>query len=319
MRAAIPRRVRLVDLGVNRTLSALPRLVSYLNEHRPAALVSSKTHANVLAMLAHLVSRTDARIILCEHSRCQFERVGNFRDRISLSLAARLYPLADQIVAVAPDIATACSTRLGLRSGLIQVIPNPVVTPELRQQALAPGTHAWLTEDAFLYLGVGRLVPEKGFDTLIRAFHQVSQRVDVRLLILGEGPLRTQLEQLVAQLKLQDLVELPGNVDNPLPFMRDAGAFVLSSVSEGFPMVLVEAMLAGATVIATDCSAGVSDVLGDGEFGTLVPVNDMETLAETMADVALKRPYPEDTGRARAEGYSVERIALLYAGLLPRD
>jgi glycosyltransferase involved in cell wall biosynthesis len=227
--------------------------------------------------------------------------------------------VANQIVAVAPDIATVCSTRLRLESSLIQVIPNPVVTPELRQQLLHREPHAWLSTDRFLYLGVGRLVPEKGFDTLIRAFRLVAKRVDSRLLILGEGPLRKRLERLVVELELQDFVELAGTVDNPLPFMRDTGAFVLSSVSEGFPMVLVEAMLAGATVIATNCSAGVADLLGTGEYGRLVPVDDVETLAEAMLDVARERPNLTDAIRARAEEYSVERIALLYAGLLSGD
>jgi glycosyltransferase involved in cell wall biosynthesis len=317
MITSIPDEVLVVDLGAGRTGSSLLKLAAYLAERKPAALVSSKTHANVLAFLARIIARADTRIILCEHSRFQFEQAGGLRDRFALTLAARLYPRADQIVAVSPDIARACSSRLGLRPELVRVIPNPVVTPDVRQQVLAREQHSWLRGDPFLYLGVGRLVPEKGFDGLIRAFYEVSKDdVNARLLILGEGPIRKRLEGLVSELELSNRVQLPGTVSNPLPFMRDAGAFVLSSVSEGFPMVLVEAMLAGAPVIATECSEGVRDVLNGGEYGTLVPVSDTEALAEAMVSIARSERRDTTSGRSRAEEYSVEKIASLYEDLL---
>ena len=157
----------------------------------------------------------------------------------------------------------------------IQVIYNPVITPGLREKASAPLTDAWLADSGPpVILAVGSLREQKGFDVLIKAFAEVRRTRAARLLILGEGVDRPQLEALIKELSLQNDVRLPGFVLNPYAYMARASLFVLSSNWEGLPTVLVEALFCGVPVIATDCHSGPREILGNGRFGRLVPVGD---------------------------------------------
>jgi glycosyltransferase involved in cell wall biosynthesis len=109
---------------------------------------------------------------------------------------------------------------------------------------------------------------------------KVRQHSDARLLILGDGPLRGELQDLIDSLDLQEHVRLEGYVDNPLKYFARADVFVLSSLVEGLPNVLVEAMLCGCTPVSTDCPTGPRELLGSGKFGYLVPVHDPPAIAD---------------------------------------
>jgi glycosyltransferase involved in cell wall biosynthesis len=174
------------------------------------------------------------------------------------------------------------------------VIHNPVVTPELFRQVREPVDHPWFAAGMPpVVLAVGRLTWEKDFPTLIRAFAAVRRQRDARLLILGEGPERDALAALVAQLGLERDVQLPGWARNPHAFMARAGVFVLSSVSEGLPTVLIEALAAAVPVVATDCVSGPREILQDGRLGPLVPPGDPDALA-TAIHRQLAEPRPAE-------------------------
>jgi glycosyltransferase involved in cell wall biosynthesis len=131
-------------------------------------------------------------------------------------------------------------------------------------------------------LGVGRLTAQKAFGVLIEAFAHVRKSLPARLLILGEGEERPMLEAQVRKLELEQDVRLPGFVSNPYPYMAHAALFVLSSRWEGLPTVLVEAMSLQTPVIATDCPSGPREILRDGQYGQLVPVEDANALARAI-------------------------------------
>jgi glycosyltransferase involved in cell wall biosynthesis len=166
--------------------------------------------------------------------------------------------------------------------GRVRTIPNPVF-------ALGndPGAEDQVTLEGPTFLAVGRLNPQKGFDILIRAMAAVRDREpDWKLVILGEGDSRDELERLVEELGLVEAIHLPGRVRNPWPWLAAADVFVMSSRSEGFPNALCEAMVAGLPVISTDCPSGPADLIEDGTDGLLVPVGDVVTLAGSMLRLA---------------------------------
>jgi len=225
-----------------------------------------------------------------------------------------LFPESAHVVAVSRGVAENVSVSVGVPPEKITPIYNPTFTPEIARRAEASPDHPWFRDGGPpVILGVGRLAPQKDFATLIEAFRRVSAASPCRMIVLGEGSLRPQLEGQVRALGLEDRVSLPGWVENPYAFMSRAALFVLSSRHEGFPGVLVEALACGCSAVSTDCPAGPSEILEDAQL--LAPVGDPEALAQTMLR-ALARPADKAALRARASRFSEKRAAERYDTLV---
>jgi glycosyltransferase involved in cell wall biosynthesis len=295
----IPESVRVVNLNSKRVLTSLTALVRYLRRERPAALLSV-LHYNIVALWARALARVPTRVVVSERNMLSWE-VRNFssdlRWRLMPLLTRIFYPWADEIVAVSKGVADDLSLTSHLSPSRIRVIYNPVVTPDFRRLCREPLEHPWFVTGApHVVLAVGRLIAQKDFPSLIRAFAQVR---DARLMILGEGDERPELEGLVKRLGLQDVVSLPGFIENPYPYMARASVFVLSSRWEGLPGVLVEAMACGTPLVAADCPSGPREILADGKYGRLVPVHDVNALAEAINSALQGKvpPPPPESGK----------------------
>src|SRR5262249_97138 len=159
-------------------------------------------------------------------------------------------------------------------------------------------------------LAAGRLVPQKGFDILIRAFATVASDCDsLTLAIAGEGPQEGSLRDLVIELRLERRVLFLGQVQKLRALMPPADPFLLSSRYEGFPNVLLEALGSGVPVVATDCPGGPREVLRDGEFGLLVRCGDVAELADAVRRVATDshlRKRLSETGALAAAPYAAD-------------
>lgn len=315
---AVPKDVKLVDLGSGRALTSPLPLARYLRRERPDVLVGVEGHANLPALLAKRLAGASTRIVLTEHIALP-EQPSGAKDRAYRALAKLAYPSAAATVAVSGGVADSFSKAVGLPRDSVSVIFNPVLTKRYWKTAGQAADHPWFAAgEPPVVLGVGRLVAQKDFPNLIRAFSLVRSRTNARLMILGEGPKRAELEALVSELGLSDSVRLPGFVDNPVSFMAAAGVFALSSVREGLPTVLIEALAAGVPVVSTDCESGPREILQGGELGSLVPVSDSEALGEAiltalqserrvMTSEALKPYSPVESARKylRAAGLHV--------------
>ncbi len=168
----------------------------------------------------------------------------------------------------------------------VHVVYNPVVTPDLLNKAREDAGHAWLKRgQPPVILGAGRLTEQKDFETLLNAFAILRKKTEARLIILGEGEKRPDLETVIRRLGIEEDVDLHGYVENPYSFMRQSRVFVLSSKWEGSPSVVIAALACGCPVISTDCPGGVREILADGAYGDLVPVGDAAAMAEAMEKV----------------------------------
>ena len=275
-------KIRIVDLRAGRMALAIFPLISYLLRERPPFLLSLMMGANIIAILSKKLARLDTRLVISEHLTISVatQNAGSLRGRYLPLLAKRIYPWADGIVAVSEGVAEDLAHILGLPRKKIEVIYNPVITPELLEKAREPVDHPWFQPgEPPVILGVGRLTEQKDFPTLLRAFALVRKERAARLVILGEGEDRPELKALVDELGIAEDVDMPGFVDNPYGYMAGAAVFALSSRWEGLPTVLIEAMALGKPVVATDCPSGAREILNDGRYGTLVPVGDAKRLA----------------------------------------
>ncbi len=286
----VPETVRLVDLGAKRVLTSLPALIQYLRNEKPLTLLSV-LHTNLIALWAWRLSGVHSRIVVSERNTLTTESkhfASDLRMRLMPILARHFYPWAKCIVAVSKGVAIDLERVTNLPADRIKVIYNPIVTPAFKAMAQAPAEHPWYKQSELpIILSVGRLSVQKGFDILIRAFNRVRQIIPSRLIIVGDGEERVTLEMLVDQLELSELVDFPGIILNPYPYMVKSNVFVLSSRWEGLPGVLIEALYCGAPLVSTDCPSGAREILADGKYGRLVPVDDIDAMAQAIV-AALK-------------------------------
>jgi glycosyltransferase involved in cell wall biosynthesis len=312
----VPVGIPVIELGAKRQLTATPLLRRFLRAKRPDILLCAISQMNVTAVIARALAGTRTRLVVSQHNPLSVlaKRPG-FAHR-SLPLLHRfVIPGADAIVAVSKGVADDMTASGSIPRDRIEVIYNGVVDPDFIAGREAP-PQAELATPGRRIVSVGRLAEQKDYATLLHAFAQLPDP-DLQLLILGEGPLRAEYEALARELGVADRVRMPGNMPNPLPEIRTADLFVLSSRYEGFPLALIEALACGTPVVSTNCMFGPSEVLEDGRFGTLVPVGDPAALARGIAD-ALACPADREMLRAQGETYSVQACAAEYAGLFDR-
>ncbi len=301
-----------------RVMASLPSLVSYLRRERPTALMPTSHSACVTALLAsqiaHVSTRCVARIDSVP-SRAP-ELAGTRTQRRRMRKARRFFPRADALIAISQGVADDLIGEIGVRPERVTVIHNPIDKREIRERASAPLEHPWFERGKPpVVLGAGRFVAQKDFATLLRAFARVRAKREARLLILGEGPERLALESLAQELGVAADVSLPGFVVNPLPYMKRASVFVMSSAWEGFGHVLLEALACGCAVVSTDCPSGPAEILEGGSFGPLVPVGDDAALAGAVEGVLDQLPDPARLVK-RVDAFDIDQIADRYLKVL---
>ena len=301
----------------------LPPLIQYLRINAPDAVLAAEPRYNTTASWARQLAGRPMRVAISE--RIQVSRHadldGLWHEPRLRDLLRRAYLAADAIVAVSDGVADDLAAHADIPRARITTVYNPVVGPDLLARSQQPMDHPWFAPgEPPVILSAGRLDPQKDFATLIRAFARVRSGRAARLMILGAANPRNlayaeELRSLAASLGVASDVALPGFVDNPFPFMAHAALFVLSSLYEGLPGVLIQAMACGCPVISTDCPSGPAEVLDGGRYGPLVPVGDVAALAAAIERM-LVDPTPAERSRARAALFSVDRAVESYLRLL---
>jgi glycosyltransferase involved in cell wall biosynthesis len=314
----LPSMVHIRKLKAEHTLTSLPALVRYLKTERPDALLAAKDRANQVAVLARKISGVPTRVVIRMGTTVSAALAGKNRWRkLFWYLPMRLiYRNADAVVAVSQGVARDMARITGLPTSDIRIIRNPVITPRIFQMASEPVPLPWPIKDGEpVIVGIGRLTRQKDFPTLIRAFAAVRKKLPCRLIILGEGKDRDNLEHLTKQLSLSEKIDMPGFVENPYAYLKRAALYVLSSAWEGSPNALTEALALGVPVVATDCPSGPRETLKDGAIGRLVPVGDPDALAAAML-ATLSAPPDEILLKSAVREYTAEVSSQRYLDLL---
>lgn len=320
---AVPEGVRLQRCAVRHPLLLVRDLARRIDRLRPDAVYTAMPNYNGVALLARMAARHKPKIVISERSHSGAERrharPGFYR--LSLALAPLLYRRADRILAVSAATADSLAHTSGIAREKITVLHNPVVGLALERAAAASLAHEWLDPPHEMIVAVGRLSAQKDYPTLLRAFAAlVAQRPTARLVILGEGEERAALGALAETLGLADRVQFVGFEANPYRWMARAKVFVLTSLWEGLPTVIIEALACGATIVATDSLSGPRPIIGDtGRLGYLAPVGDSGAIAQKLL-FALDHPLDGAVLRQEAQTYSsaaaVERFDAILGEVL---
>jgi len=314
--------VNLVDLyfpmrgdgfGKVKTLQGLARTVRMLRSFRPDAVFSAPDFANLIMAAALILAQSRARFFPGFHGAAALksEKIGAIlADRLTGFVAAR----ATRAIAVSKGVGRDL-VQNGYPPEKIAVIYNPLPPEGMGM----PGPHPWLQAleamgDGPVIGTLGRLVAVKDHATLLRAFAILRASRKARLVIFGEGPLEAETRALATDLSIADDVLFAGYVNDPAACYAAIDLLVLSSTSEGFGNVLIEAMAYGVPVVSTDAPHGPREILDDGRFGPLVPIADPAALA-TQLQNSLERPIDTEILRQRADEFKINVIADKYEGL----
>jgi glycosyltransferase involved in cell wall biosynthesis len=293
--------VTIVPLNGNHAVSTW-RLARWLAVHRPDAVLAIDAAASLKLATARMLGRAPCRIVLSFHGYHSIVR-GRL-GRAAYHLAPLLGRMSDRIVGVSAGLAQHLVRDFRAPASRVVTVPNPITVEEARP----PADAADLARRPPTIVAVGRLVPEKNFAGLIDALDRCPP--DTRLTILGEGPERAALEARAA--RFGGRVSLPGHAD-PWAAYAAARVFALSSTSEAFGNVVVEALASGLPVVATACG-GPDETLAGGRYGRLVPIGDPEALAAAL-NAALAEPGDPAPRIARAAEYDTARVVETYRQL----
>lgn len=294
---------RVLPPHVSNAMLSLPSYVRYLRRCRPDLLVSMQ--ASPFAVFGATLAQTGTTVAVRESNTPSAatsdpeHTVGRFAPLVK----SFTYPRADHVVAVSQDAARDIAEHVGVPHDEVTVIYNPTYNETIVERSREPIEHPWFEEDVPIVTSVGRFSDQKDFETLIQAFTQIRAKRQVRLVLVGDGTNRERLEALVDDLGVKESVAFVGYQQNPYKYIAGADLFVLSSFYEGLPNVLIEALGVGTPAIATNCPSGPREILLDGAGGDLVPVGDVDAMADAIEQ------YLDDPARAQ-DALSIARDSL---------
>ena len=271
-------------------------MAQYIDSEQPDLIYANLFHAGAISILGRTMASKKVPIVWAARNHTQSVlNQENFRQYCSLA------PFADAIQANSMGVAQSEQSIVPLNENKVVTVYNPV-NPNIAK--LAAQTPDQLTEwfscqsnsdsetpdKTYLILAVGRLVKQKNFSMLIHAFSEVVKSTNARLAILGEGPERHSLETEARSLRIEKHLLMPGWVPNPYAYMSRSDLFVLSSNHEGFPNALVEALACGCPVVSTDCPHGPSEILENGKWGILTPVDNYIAMSKAIIRSLNQKP-----------------------------
>ncbi len=310
--------VEVLDLKCSRVIYSIPGLVRFLIRIKPTALISTIYHANMVAIISKLIARVDTKVLVRESNMHQTLKEASrnvLSYRITFFLMSFLYRLSDSVIVVSQAMQKELTSLVKGLDEKIHLIYNFVDCEEVETLSKDYVNHSWLqTKRSKVILSAGRLSNQKNWPVLLDAFSKVQKDYDIKLIILGEGPERESINNLIEDLELREFVSLPGFKKNPYSWMSKSDIFILSSDFEGFPNVLVQALACGCKVISSDCESGPREILENGKWGRLFNVGDSIDLASKLQEALSEEDILET--RERAEFFSLDKCLNLYENLL---
>jgi glycosyltransferase involved in cell wall biosynthesis len=305
-------------------VAALVQILRLIRRERPAIVHTHTSKAGFIGRLAAAIARVPA-VIHQPHGHLFYGYYGPRRTAVFTALERQAARWTDRIITLTDRGATEHVARGIGRADQYVAVPSGVPTAELRATAPArteARARLGLEPDAFVVVGLGRLIPIKGFDLLVRALPAVVARIpSARVLLVGDGAERRHLEALAAALGVTERLRLTGELMDVTTPLAAADVLAVPSRNEGMGRVIVEGMAIGIPVVAT-AVGGIPDVVTDGECGRLVEPDDVDALAAALIELgrddALRRKLGE-AGERRAEAFSAPvasaKLLAVYAAL----
>lgn len=307
--------INLISLDSKRSRFAIFKLYLYLLKNQPDFLISTLREANIVSTIVFRFPFIKTNLIIREAGLIDLTRY-RYLYRFFYSHIIKIFYRKNYKYIFNSRGTLESFKELNIISSnhRVTVIGNPVTDANLFTKANEQLDHKWYDDDFFVIVSVGRLHPVKDHLTLLKSFKLVSDNYpQVKLLIIGDGPERTNLMNYIDKNNLDNSVELLGYVSNPIKYIKKANLFVLTSKSEGFGNVIVESLACEKWIIATDCKGGVRDLLNNGEFGSLCKIESEYEIADKIIDFIEGRIiYSKKNQKKRALNFMKKNITEEY-------
>ncbi|MCG3730700.1 glycosyltransferase [Vibrio cincinnatiensis] len=279
------------------------------------SVMSFLVRANFTFIISSFFSKRKVIISERNHSQSQYKRKG-VKGFIFRYLISKLYNMADIIVPISMGIEDSLRNDFNIRNPTFKTIYNPQDIKSIRSVKIR---NDLVNNEYFNYITAGRLIEQKDHMTLLKSFSKVIKNAPKsRLYILGDGPLRGQLESYIKVNELEGYVFLLGFKQNAFEYFKQCDCFVFSSIFEGFGNVLVEAMACGLPIVSTSCPSGPSEILGDGQYGLLSDIYDVDALSHNMLIIqsdGCQSKFSE-LSKIRCEHFDIDLISSQYFEVL---
>lgn len=294
----------------------ITQIEEIIDTEKPDIVFGFLGRINLAVILAGIFSHQRPKLIVTERTTLSF--AGTTPKTIKNSIKA-LYPKAHKIIAISEGVKKDLVENFNMPEEKIQVIYNGVDIEKVRDLAKEEVTeHPWFKENMPIIINVASLKTVKGQQYLLKAFKIARKKVNCRLVILGKGRKENELKRLSEELNIQNDVAFLGFQNNPFKFMTNSSVFVLSSIYEGLPNVILESMVCDTPVISTDCPSGPNEIIKDGINGILVPVKNEKKLAETIINLLNNKSLVKKISsnvKKDIKKFSIEKMVEEYSRL----
>ena len=299
--------IKIKNLKASRIFSSVFKISNLIKEFEPTHIIAAMWPLTIISSWAWAINGFKGKYFPVEH--CEFndahlESIGS--NKIFFALSSICLNISTKIIFVSQGVLKSFERKTFLMRGKSAVILNGV---KLQNQSL---TVDRVKKSKKNILALGRLSKQKDFQTTIHAFAlALKQRNDMILNIVGDGSEMHNLKETVRMLGINDYVNFAGSVIDPTAYFLEADLFIHSSFYDGMPMVLLEALSFGISIISTDTPHGPKEILSDGQFGDIVPIGDIHNIARLML-LRIEQPLPKQLVLSRASKYSIEQTAMNY-------
>ncbi len=304
-------KIKVIDLDRKRILFSLVPLINAIKRIKPQRVVAAMWPVTTITILAKLLSGSRSKVFLVEH--CAYEKIfakllGHSLFSIGLSKTLS-YIFANKLISVSKGVENSIKKITVLPKNKFKVIYNGIPIPK----NMKSNKKALFGTNKKAILAAGTLKQRKDFITIIKALSilKLKNYKDLKLFIMGEGPMREEIHDVIVKLHMEKDVELIGFKKDVYPYMASADLFVHSSEVEGFALVIAEALSCGTNVVSTDTPHGPKEILNNGQFGNLIPMGDEEQMANAIIEKILN-PIDKEVLTNRAKEFSIEKCAKLY-------
>lgn len=306
-----------IDLKASRVRNLPRALAAYLRQRQPDVLLAALWPLTFVAPVVARCVSPRSRVLVSEHGILSAQyRDWGVAHRITLRTTTSLgYRLAHHRIGVSRGVARDMANLATMSADCFETIHNPVPARSAPlDEEIETAEALWAVPPGKRLLTVGTMKPVKNYPLLLRALAELDDP-EVRLMFVGDGPERGALAFLAQELRVADRVIFAGFNRNPKPFYQTADLFVLSSNNEGFGNVIVEALACGTSVVSTDCPSGPAEILQNGRYGRLVPVDDPLAMANAIR-AALETPEDPSSLQRRASDFTPQIAASKYLNLM---